>query len=158
MWKENSSKPDTPDTPTEYTITYELSGGTNHKDNPNTYTSDTATIILQDPTRSGYEFLGWYLDAAYTRTIADIPKGSIGNVTLYAKWEEEEGGCDHNWIESGVLQKAATGTVIPKKTSSSSGTTTTPSDGTTTTPGTSQQPSTSTKPGSNQQPSTSTNM
>ena len=209
MWKENSSEPDTPDTPTEYTITYELSGGTNHKDNPDTYTSDTATIILQDPTRSGYEFLGWYLDAAYTRMIAEIPKGSVGNVTLYAKWEEEEDGCNHNWIESGVLQKAtciktgimsyyctecmtykteptpvdpsnhvntkvinkktattlregytgdtycndckktiATGTVIPKKTSSSSGTTTTPSDGTTTTPGTSQQPSTSTKPGS----------
>ncbi len=41
-----------------------------------------------------------------------------------------------------------TGTVIPKKDSSSSGTTSNPSGGTTTTPGTNRQPSTSTKPGS----------
>lgn len=69
-----------------YTITYELNGGTNHADNPATYTADTATIVLKAPTKEGHTFDGWYLDAAFTQSITQIEKGRTGNLTLYAKW------------------------------------------------------------------------
>ncbi len=65
---------------------HRLNGGTNHADNPATYTADTATIVLKAPTREGYTFNGWYLDAAFTQSITQIEKGRTGNLTLYAKW------------------------------------------------------------------------
>ena len=68
-----------------YTITYNLDGGTNHGTNPATYTVEE-TITLQDPTKDGYNFLGWYTDERFTNRISQI-SGSTGNLTLYAKWE-----------------------------------------------------------------------
>ena len=70
-----------------YTITYELNGGTNHADNPKTYTFATETITLKAPSKAGDSFIGWYLDAALTYPIKQIEKGSHGNLTLYAKWK-----------------------------------------------------------------------
>jgi len=72
-----------------YNITYELNGGTNNSDNPVTYTTETDTITLKAPTKEGYLFGGWYRDAAFTLPITQIVKGSSGNLTLYAKWENE---------------------------------------------------------------------
>ena len=70
-----------------YSITYELNGGTNHANNPNTYTYEYATITLQEPTKTGYTFNGWYDNSSFTETpITQISKGSYGNKTLYAKW------------------------------------------------------------------------
>ncbi len=43
-----------------YTISYTLNGGTNHIDNPVSYSVETPTIALQDPERTGYTFSGWY--------------------------------------------------------------------------------------------------
>lgn len=69
-----------------YTITYEnLNGATNS--NPTSYTVETATITLQDPeARDSYAFGGWYSDAECTTEVTEIPEGSTGNITLYAKW------------------------------------------------------------------------
>ena len=70
-----------------YTIAYELNGGTNHANNPNSYTYEDATITLQEPTKTGYTFNGWYDNSSFTGTpITRISKGSYGNKTLYAKW------------------------------------------------------------------------
>ena len=69
-----------------YTVTYELKGGTNAKDNPAKYNIKTATITLKNPTRKGYTFKGWYTDSGYKKQITQIKKGSTGNKTLYAKW------------------------------------------------------------------------
>ena len=69
-----------------YTITYENLNGATHT-NPKDYTVETATITLTDPTkRAGYVFAGWYSDANYTTKVTQIPQGSTGNITLYAKW------------------------------------------------------------------------
>ncbi len=69
-----------------YTIKYQLNGGKNHKNNPSSYTKASASITLKNPTRTGYQFLGWYKDSKYKNKITSIPKGSTGNLTLYAKW------------------------------------------------------------------------
>lgn len=75
-----------------YTITYVLNGGTNNLKNPTSYTSDTETIKLQDPTREGMRFYKWYSDSTYTKVITEIPKGSSGNITLYATWSRTSSG------------------------------------------------------------------
>ena len=73
------------DQPT-YTISYELGGGENHIDNPDSYKETTKTFTLEEPTRYGYTFKGWYLDKDYQNRITEIKRGSSGNLTLYAKW------------------------------------------------------------------------
>ena len=42
-----------------YTITYDLDGGTVSPANPTSYTFNTNTIALNNPTKAGYVFLGW---------------------------------------------------------------------------------------------------
>ena len=71
-----------------YTITYNLDGGTNNSGNPDSYTIETETIILNPAVKTGYDFLGWYDNAAcsgYPRT--HIEKGSTRNKEFWAKWE-----------------------------------------------------------------------
>lgn len=70
----------------EYAITYQLNGGTNHKQNPVAYTQSSENIVLKNPTRTGYTFGGWYSDKAYKNKVTQIVQGSTGNLTLYAKW------------------------------------------------------------------------
>lgn len=47
--------------PYTYTITYNLNGGTNSSSNPSTY-NVLYGVTFSNPTRSGYDFLGWYKD------------------------------------------------------------------------------------------------
>jgi len=68
-----------------YEIIYELNKGTNNSKNPDRYTGETA-ITLYEPTRTGYTFEGWYTDGSFKNKVSKIPKGTTGNVTLYAKW------------------------------------------------------------------------
>ena len=68
-----------------YTITYVLNGGTNHDDNPATYTVESSTIMLGAPSREGSTFNRW------TPTDS-IPAGSTGNKTFTASWTTTGGG------------------------------------------------------------------
>lgn len=72
----------------EYPITYYLNGGTNASANPTSYYPVSEEISLENPVKEGYTFDGWYEDAEFTKRITGIPKGHVGNVTLYAKWTE----------------------------------------------------------------------
>lgn len=71
---------------TKYTVTYYLDDGENDDDNPNYYYNTSDTITLKDPSKTGYTFAGWYKNKAMTQKITSIPKGSEGNLKLYAKW------------------------------------------------------------------------
>ena len=71
-----------------YTITYALDGGTNAPENPVSYNVETETITLKAPTKDKYDFKGWYKDGGFTDEITEIPQGSTGDITLYAKWLE----------------------------------------------------------------------
>ena len=68
-----------------YTIIYNLDG--TNAANPDTYTYETDTIVLLDPTKSGYDFIGWYLEDTYETKVTEIEKGSTGNKVFYAKFE-----------------------------------------------------------------------
>ena len=71
----------------EYDIHYNLEGGVNAPENPSTYNIESKTITLQEPTRRGYKFVGWYLDASYETEIKTIDHGSYGEKEIYAKWD-----------------------------------------------------------------------
>ena len=73
--------------PIIYNINYVLNGGTNSTENPGTYTVKD-TVTFKNPTRQGYTFQGWYTDSALSNRIVEIPVGSTGDKTVYAKWAE----------------------------------------------------------------------
>lgn len=67
-----------------YDVHFELEGGTG--------VSDLKTDRIETeplPTKEGYTFLGWYFDGGFANK-ASFPLEVTGNITLYAKWEENE--------------------------------------------------------------------
>ncbi|MBQ9415834.1 MAG: InlB B-repeat-containing protein [Clostridia bacterium] len=56
-------------TPVSYTITYNLSGGTNSSQNVKDFTVESSKISLKDPTRTGYKFVGWYKESSYSNKV-----------------------------------------------------------------------------------------
>ena len=73
-------------TPQNYPIIYHLNNGTNDAANPATYNIESANIILAVATKVGYNFKGWYSDAAFTSQVTTIPQGSSGGIELYAQF------------------------------------------------------------------------
>jgi uncharacterized repeat protein (TIGR02543 family) len=70
-----------------YAITYNLDGGANHASNPATYTIESGLITLGTPTKSGYDFGGWYDNSGLTGSaVTAIASGSTGAKTFWAKW------------------------------------------------------------------------
>ena len=67
----------------EYTISYDGLGGGTHS-NTTEYTIESDTIVLQDASRAGYDFVGWY-DGE--QKVTEIAKGSHEDITLTAYWE-----------------------------------------------------------------------
>ena len=87
--------------PYEYSITYNLNGGTNNNANPSTY-NVLYGVTLKNPTRTGYTFTGWYdengnkitginegCNATFSSAddlYAKLAKRTTGNRTLTAHW------------------------------------------------------------------------
>ncbi len=77
----------------QYSITYELNGGTNPETNPTTYNYGDGVDSFDDAVPpEGYNFVGWFEDSAFNTPITQIAKNRKGNVTLYAKYESEQPG------------------------------------------------------------------
>ena len=77
-----------------YAITYDLNGGTAAEGNPDSYTVETETITLKNPTRPGFTFTGWSgtgLTGEDNLTVT-IPKGSTGDRSYTAHWRYNGGG------------------------------------------------------------------
>ena len=72
----------------EYTITMDLNGGSGQE--KMVYTMTDEEFELPTPTRNGYEFVGWTGERITTpQTSVEIPKGSTGNRTYTANWQEQ---------------------------------------------------------------------
>ena len=70
-----------------YNIQYVLDGGSNHSENPGNFTIESNSVLFKQPAKPGAVFIAWYNDKEMTKEITGIPKGSIGDTTIYAKWE-----------------------------------------------------------------------
>ena len=70
-----------------YTYALDTQGGTLTGNNYGNYTIEDE-VTLEEPTKAGYIFAGWYTDEQFSgEPVKTIPKGSSGKQTFYAKWK-----------------------------------------------------------------------
>ena len=109
-------------TPTNYTITYYLNGGSVATANPTSYNIETPTFRLNNPTKENYHFVGWTKGNNNTLLpTVNITKGSTGNLDFTAHYNTNiftVGDLSYQWI-SGIDVKvtacnsSATSVTIP---------------------------------------------
>ena len=69
--------------PVTYQVTFDSAGG--NAIDPITFTTEIPVDKLPQPVRIGYRFLGWYDGDT---KVTELPKGTIGDKILTAKWEK----------------------------------------------------------------------
>lgn len=82
-WTKVSEGGNNNNNPTIYTISFNTNGGS--AVSPATVIAGNA-LTLPTPTKSGYSFAGWYMDAGLTNKISTATYTPAANTTLYAKW------------------------------------------------------------------------
>ena len=70
-----------------YDIVYNLDGGTNNASNPASFNIESGSIVLREPSKRGYTFVGWFTDSAFEEQVGSIPAGSYGEKEFFACWE-----------------------------------------------------------------------
>lgn len=92
-----------------YSITYNLDGGSISTSYPTQFTVDSETIVLATPTRTGYSFKGWYTSSTFVNgtQIEQIEKGTCANIVLYAKWEIIHYTIKYNISSKGSMPQTA---------------------------------------------------
>lgn len=88
----------------KYNIDYHLDGGTNHPNNKNVY-SVYEEVELLTPTKTGYNFIGWFNALEGGEEVTTIPVGTTGKIDLYARWEIIEYTISYN-LDGGTLSGA----------------------------------------------------
>ena len=74
----------------DYTIIYNLDGGSSYA-NPISYNAKTSTFKLNNPTKKGYEFLGWTGTNLSDLTLnVIIEKGTIGDLNFIAHYKPKQ--------------------------------------------------------------------
>lgn len=91
--------------PTEYSIYYNLDGGTVSNSNRTNYTIETSTFKINNPTKKHYNFIGWTEETS-KKPIKDISikQGSTGDKNYKANWEPVQYIITYN-LNGGKLQK-----------------------------------------------------
>lgn len=125
-----------------YMVTYNgLEGAMLTALNPSSYTTSDAAVLLNNPTKDGFVFMGWTCEALGLldpTTAAVIPEGTVGALTFLANWMEEQqqpsgggrtssggsSGTDttestDETLDAAALQEEAAAAEVPSTTSSS---------------------------------------
>jgi multiple sugar transport system substrate-binding protein len=72
-----------------YSVNFDSNGGTTNV-NVIPGVKHGTSISLPAPTKAGFEFLGWYTSNGLNAALFDEESVVTSNLTLYAKWEEED--------------------------------------------------------------------
>ena len=78
--------------PIKYTVTFNLNGSDGTAPTAQTIKDGEKVDKPDDPTFTGYTFVGWYTKDATTGELSDVwdfNNGITSNMTLYAKWSKE---------------------------------------------------------------------
>lgn len=71
-----------------YTISYTLNNGTNNSYNPSSYNYENDDIVIYEPKRTGYTFLGWTINNALVPVKEfTILHNTTGNYNFVANWQ-----------------------------------------------------------------------
>ncbi len=91
----------------EYRIIYHLDNGTVSPQNPTTYTINTETFTLNNPTKTGYEFLGWCtadvdFDENNTSCLRTqtVTKGTTGDLEFWARFAAKKYQIKYYYIDA----------------------------------------------------------
>ncbi len=84
---------------TKYTLTYETNGGS--EISKQSYASGTAVNLTKRPTKAGFAFEGWYLDAELTEYVTKVTMTK--DITVYAAWVEDNGNAGNSHQTPGSL-------------------------------------------------------
>ncbi len=79
---------------TYYTVTFDFNDG-RAVESKEIESGDKATVPTE-PTRDGYQFIGWYTDNGTFKNSYNFETAVTGKLTLYAKWQEDTGTFDFN--------------------------------------------------------------
>ena len=72
----------------QYDVSFDLNGGVFEDGNPTSYNSETDTFTLKNPTRDGYEFIGWNRENESELSLnVEIQQGTTGNLKFIAHWK-----------------------------------------------------------------------
>lgn len=90
-------------TPATYSISYDLKGGSDGGRNKTSYTIETPSFRLKNPTRDGYVFAGWLKDG-YDEVSKSmiVRKGTMGDLKFVATWTEIKNEPETNVIPGGA--------------------------------------------------------
>ncbi len=66
-------------------IYHNVNGGATHN-NPQSYDVEKQPLRLEDASKDGSTFEGWYSDAGFASRVTEIATGTTGELHLYAKW------------------------------------------------------------------------
>lgn len=90
-------------TPVSYSISYNLNSGS-VSGNPTSYTIETTSFTLRNPSRTGYTFTGWSGTglSGSANTSVTVAKGSTGNRSYTANWSANSYSLDVNGLLGGV--------------------------------------------------------
>ena len=98
--------------PIQYSIGYDLAGGSVATENPTTYTIESDAITLNNPTKDGYTFAGWTgTDLGAATTSVTIAHGSTGNREYTATWNIITYNITYNGVEGATNPNPASYTI-----------------------------------------------
>lgn len=106
-------------TPNICNIIYDLDGGKNDANNPDTYTVGVGVASLAPATKDGYTFAGWYRHAGSSVMIDTIGPEEVNDIRLYAVFISSETSSDDTAMApdteedmSGTLEDAAVNLIL----------------------------------------------
>ena len=73
-----------------YSITYVNDGKYQYawKKNPTYRYADSSTYVLNEPTKEGYTFEGWFTDSTFKTRVTELVQGNKDDIVLIGKWND----------------------------------------------------------------------
>ena len=101
-------------TPIDYSITFNLGGGSFAETPVDKYNIETADLTLPIPSRTGYTFVGWFdNDQLSGEAIDCIPLGSHDDKVFYAKWQTIDYAITYDLNDANSVSPATNSTSNP---------------------------------------------